>query len=276
MCNRLPLGCAPRRGMLAGVRFLVAAALVVSACGQTVLGDRTGARDDGGGAGPSAGGQPQAGGSPSGSGTGGTKVVRDASATRDGTAIPDCYKDAGIDAAPSDAASRPAIVSGPEATAPPPHCFAPCVWDLMKRCQMQAPCTTEEYPGGMFGPNYVSCTSDASRWKITTVAHISHSDEYYLGSCACYSYSTSLMGTTGGAWAESVASWFDEAGHYVATGILATSTMAGTVCCSSTFPPTTGDCYDVDPSQPDCAPWMDPKCASGTCPPPPKVPVSPY
>lgn len=161
---------------------------------------------------------------------------------------------------------------------PPEHCIPPCVWKLMKHCRPQGACSWQSYPGGIFGPNSVSCVPSSRWWRITTLGHIGYSDHFYIDGCRCYGYHASLMGTTGGAWSQTFEEWYDGDGNSIAWGVVTSNSLTGGVICGPFNPSNpSGPAYEMDPFAPDCAPWLGPDCSEGCCPPnPPEVPVSAF
>lgn len=168
----------------------------------------------------------------------------------------------------------------PDAGTPPERCIAPCVWELMKHCPHHGSCTRQPYPGGAVGPNEVSCAPAEHWWKITVNGDKSDVEHYYVDDCLCYGYRGALLPSST-PW-QIVEEWSDSAGNPVATGLVDANTRAGPVVCAPFDVIAKGGAkdapsYDVDPTLPECALWIEPQCKEGNCPAdPPEVPVSPY
>lgn len=169
-------------------------------------------------------------------------------------------------------AATSAADASPPPGDPPADCIAPCVWDLIKRCQPMGACATQEVPSGLPWNGNVSCAPENHWWQISSPGHLSFSFDVYLDNRLCYGTSGKyLSGSVGFSSNSLVRSWADGAGHLVAMGHGYPST---TVLCGP-FPPgfpydhsapvTISAQYVVDETQPHCAPWINTRCEPGCC-----------
>jgi len=170
-------------------------------------------------------------------------------------------------------AATSAADAAPPPGDPPADCIAPCVWDLIKRCQPVGACATQVVPSGLPWNGDVSCAPENHWWRISSPGHLGLSFDVYLDNRLCYGFSGKNIGGTVGFNPNAVVkSWDDGAGHLVAIGEGYPST---TVSCGS-FPPgfpynhpagsvTISATYVVDETQPHCAPWIRTPCEPGCC-----------
>jgi hypothetical protein len=232
------------------------------------------------------------------SGTGGVPTVPPASGgSTSEAAAPLCPKvvaslpDSALAGSACDG-GRPA--QNDEAGTPPPHCVAPCVWELIKNCRPTGRCVTQEYPTPNVGlPKHLfaagtSCAAENDWWDVysgTTTVSPGGSHDVYLGACPCYRFTKTATdnGLTGIVpWN---VRWYDGAGRVVADGwgyprsrvlcgpweTLARPEDAWLPDGGGYAPGFTP--YDMDPTTPDCAGWLSPTCEPGCCSGnPPKLP----
>lgn len=237
--------------VLARARSGLLLVMVVAGCGtrEGVLRDK-GTVDSGSGGNSGLAGE----------GATGTGGASDASLTASEDAARDSFS---LDAVPAWCeGGAPALTDS--GSAPPEHCFAPCVWDLMKNCQPLGPCTVQDYGINSYGgEKYVSCALMNRWWEIQSPDYLVQSEQFYLNECHCYGFTSFQLANdpSGITYAE----WTNGRGAVVAWGNRQFATTTWDVICGST-PATNAAHYYVDPSLPDCQPWASPICSAGICP----------
>ena len=169
-------------------------------------------------------------------------------------------------------AATSAADAAPPPGDPPADCIAPCVWDLIKRCQPVGACATQEVPSGLPWNGDVSCAPENHWWQVSSPGDLSFSFDVYLDNRPCYGTSGRVPKWLGRLLFELTRPILvGRCGHLVAMGEGSPST---TVSCGS-FPPglpydrsepvTISAQYVVDETQPHCAPWIHTRCEPGCC-----------
>lgn len=244
--------------------------------GRSATGSATGGSNATGGSSRSSGGYGGSTGGSVGSGGSGGHFSPDGSFS-----VPPC-QDGGVDAgdASSDASSVPEVDPGD----PPTHCIPPCIWQLVKGCRPKGQCFTHDYmPGAFPFWGYVSCAPENDWWLVNSGrfgSSGSYWHKYFSGNALCYEFAQQNFQF------EIFDSWHDAAGFLVASFHGGTNVIGamlelptGTVYCHSPgatlSSPGELTPYEVDPSLPECAPWVSPACEPGCCGVPPELPRTP-